>query len=139
MLIATNEAGRVVKKPSKPVIGTMLANLHRSNAHLVLERVEDGVEGSWYVQVLLRDDNTYQLEYRDGVAAEHYQTRTISHEKVLTAMLGWAAGRGTGGPLSCGTTSARSSKRVKLRNSADQVAHSARSAIRARSTSVPGE
>jgi len=94
MLIATTEAGRVVKKPSKPVIGTMLANLHRGNAHLVLERVEDGVEGSWYVQVLLRDDNTYQLEYRDGVAAEHYQTRTISQEKVLTAMLGWAVGRG---------------------------------------------
>lgn len=23
-------------------------------------------EGSWYVQVLLRDDNTYQLEFRDG-------------------------------------------------------------------------
>jgi hypothetical protein len=94
MLIATTEAGRVVKKPSKPVIGTMLAGLHRGNAHLVLERVEDGVEGSWYVQVLLRDDNTYQLEYRDGFATEHYQTRTISQEKVLTAMLGWAAGRG---------------------------------------------
>jgi hypothetical protein len=94
MLIATTEAGRVVKKPSKPVIGAMLANLHRDDAHLVLERVEDGVEGSWYVQVLLRDDNTYQLEYRDGVAAEHYQTRTISQEKVLTAMLGWAAGKG---------------------------------------------
>ncbi|MFD4225825.1 hypothetical protein [Streptomyces sp. NPDC058545] len=93
MLIATNEAGRVVKKPSKPVIGTMPANLHRSNAHLVLERVEDGVTRSWYVQVLLRDDNTCQLEYRDGVAAEHYRTRTISQEKVLTSMLGWAAGR----------------------------------------------
>ncbi|MER5912684.1 hypothetical protein ABT124_19865, partial [Streptomyces sp. NPDC001982] len=39
------------------------------------------------------DDNTYQLEFRDGVAAEHYQTRTISQEKVLTAMLGWAVGK----------------------------------------------
>ncbi len=93
MLIATNEAGRVVKKPSKPVLGTMLANLRRGNAHLVLERVEDGLEGSWYVQVRLRDDNTYQLEYRDGVAAEHHQTRTVSQEKVLDAMLGWAAGK----------------------------------------------
>lgn len=51
------------------------------------------IEGSWYTQVLLRDDNTYQLEFRDGVAAEHYQTRTISQEKILTALLGWAAGR----------------------------------------------
>ncbi|WP_411087324.1 hypothetical protein [Streptomyces sp. 061-3] len=90
MLIATDEAGRVVKTPSKPAIGRMLANLQRGNAHLVLERAEEDMEGSWYVQVLLRDDNTYQLEFRDGVAAEHYQTRTISQEKVLTAMLGWA-------------------------------------------------
>ncbi|MBT2408688.1 hypothetical protein J7I97_34665 [Streptomyces sp. ISL-87] len=71
----------------------MLANLQRGNAHLVLERVKEGMEGSWYVQVLLRDDNTYQLEFRDGAAAEHYQTRTVSQEKVLTAMLGWAAGK----------------------------------------------
>ncbi|MGW0629400.1 hypothetical protein [Streptomyces sp. NPDC002758] len=71
----------------------MLAYLQRGNAHLVLERVEEDMEGSWYVQVLLRDDNTYQLEFRDGVAAEHYQTRTISQEKVLTAMLGWAVGK----------------------------------------------
>ncbi|MFF9472015.1 hypothetical protein ACF1E9_05215 [Streptomyces roseolus] len=92
MLIATDEAGREVKRPSKPTIGRMLAGLQRGNGHLVLERVEEGAEGSWYVQVLLREDNTYQLEFRDGVAAEHYQTRTVSQEKVLTAMLGWAAG-----------------------------------------------
>ncbi|MGW6875880.1 hypothetical protein ACWGF3_13615 [Streptomyces xanthophaeus] len=91
MLIATDEAGRVVKKPSKPAIGRMLANPQRGNAHLILERVEEATEGSWYVQVLLRDDNTYQLEFRGGVAAEHYQTRTVAQEKVLTAMLGWAA------------------------------------------------
>ena len=92
MLIATDEAGHVVKKPSKPAIGRMLANLQRGHAHLVVERAEERMEGSWYVQVLLRDDNTYQLEFRDGVAAEHYQTRTVSQEKVLTAVLGWAAG-----------------------------------------------
>ncbi|MFB7867898.1 hypothetical protein [Streptomyces sp. NPDC056069] len=41
----------------------------------------------------LRDDNTYQLEFRDGTAAEHYQTRTISQEKVITALNSWAKGR----------------------------------------------
>ncbi|MEV7616547.1 hypothetical protein [Streptomyces sp. NPDC089799] len=41
----------------------------------------------------LRDDNTYQLEFRDGTAAEHYQTRTISQEKVIAALSGWADGR----------------------------------------------
>ncbi|MFW6692607.1 hypothetical protein [Streptomyces sp. MAR4 CNX-425] len=82
-----------MKRPSKPAIGRMLANLQHGNAHLILERAEEDMRGSWYVQVLLRDDNTYQLEFRDGVAAEHYQTRTISQEKVLVAMLGWAAGQ----------------------------------------------
>lgn len=60
---------------------------------IAVQQLDEEADGSWYAQVLLRDDNTYQLEYRDGVAAEHYQTRTVSQEKVLAAMLGWAAGR----------------------------------------------
>jgi hypothetical protein len=90
MLIATNERGHVVKRPSKPAIGRMLANLQRGNAHLVLERVDEKLPGNWYIQVLLRENNTFQLEYRDGVAELHYQTRTVSQEKVLGALLGWA-------------------------------------------------
>ncbi|MFF8556610.1 hypothetical protein ACF058_27745 [Streptomyces sp. NPDC015501] len=93
MLIATNERGHVVKRPSKPAIGTMLANLRRGNAHMVLERADEGLPGSWYIQVLLRENNTYQLEYRDGVAEQHYQTQTISQEKVLAALLGWAGAK----------------------------------------------
>ncbi|UUU37934.1 hypothetical protein [Streptomyces sp. NBC_00162] len=90
MLIATNERGHVVKRPSKPAIGKMLAGLQRGNAYLVLERVDEERPGSWYIQVLLRENNTFQLEYRDGVAELHYQTQTISQEKVLGALLGWA-------------------------------------------------
>lgn len=90
MLTATDEHGHVVKRPSRPAIGRMLANLRRGNAHLVLERVDEERPGSWYIQVLLRENNTYQLEYRDGVAELHYQTQTISQEKVLGALLGWA-------------------------------------------------
>jgi hypothetical protein len=93
MLIATNERGHVVKRPSKPSIGTMLANLRRGNAHMILEMVDEERPGSWYIQVLLRENNTYQLEYRDGVAEQHYQTQTISQEKVLGALLGWAGAK----------------------------------------------
>ena len=93
MLIATSARGHVLKRPSKPAIGTMLANLGRDNQHMVLERQEEDLEGDWYIQVLFRDNNTYQLEYRDGVAAEHYQTQTASQEKVLAALIGWAAGK----------------------------------------------
>ncbi|MGQ4398851.1 hypothetical protein ACN6K4_002329 [Streptomyces hayashii] len=93
MLIATSAKGLVVKRPSKPAIGTMFANLRRGNEHMVLERQEEGVEGDWYIQILLRDNNTYQLEYRDGVPAEHYQTQSVSQEKVLVALIGWATGK----------------------------------------------
>ncbi|MEU6403028.1 hypothetical protein [Streptomyces sp. NPDC046985] len=92
MLIATNARGHTVKRPSKPAIGTMLANLSRDNQHMVVDRQDEDISGDWYIQVLMREDDTYQLEFRDGVAAEHYQTRTVSQEKVLRAMLGWAAG-----------------------------------------------
>jgi hypothetical protein len=90
MVIATNSRGHVVKRPAEPKIGTMLAELDQGD-HLILERQDEGREGNWYVQVLFRDNNAYQLEYRDGVPAEHYQTETVSQEKVLRALLGWVA------------------------------------------------
>lgn len=93
MLIATNELGHVVKRATKPAIGTMLANLRRGNAHLIVERVDVELPGSWYIQVLLRENNAYQLEYRDGVAEQHFQTLTVSQEKVLVALFGWAAAK----------------------------------------------
>ncbi|MEV7511809.1 hypothetical protein ACIPRL_37320 [Streptomyces sp. NPDC090085] len=93
MLIATNERGHLVKRATKPAIGTMLARLQRGDAHMVVERVDEERAGSWYIQVLLRDSNTYQLEYRDGVPEQHFQTLTVSQEKVLAALLGWAAAK----------------------------------------------
>ncbi|WP_406278242.1 hypothetical protein OHT93_36715 [Streptomyces sp. NBC_00191] len=93
MLQARDERGRLVKKPKPSVLSEMVANLGRGNAFVIVERVDDEADGDWYVQVWLRDDNTYQLEFRDGTAAEHYQTRTISQEKVIDALSGWAGGR----------------------------------------------
>lgn len=72
------------------MMSAAVADLGRGDA-LIVERVDDR-PGDWYVQVLLREDNTFQLEYRDGVGAEHYQTRTVSRDKVVAAVLGWARG-----------------------------------------------
>ncbi|WP_329244743.1 hypothetical protein [Streptomyces canus] len=68
----------------------MLANL-RPGDHVLLERQNENREGDWYIQAWFRDETTYQLEFRNGVAAEHYQTLTTSEEKVSQALLGWAA------------------------------------------------
>lgn len=89
VLTATDGRGHTVNRPTKPAVDTMLANLRRGKAYLVLERQDEGREGDWYIQVWFRDNNTYWLEYRDGVPTEHYQTRTVSQEKVLQALLGW--------------------------------------------------
>ncbi|MEU5158430.1 hypothetical protein AB0G74_02275 [Streptomyces sp. NPDC020875] len=93
MLSATNERGLVVRNPSEPAIGTMLAGLRRGNTFMILDRTDEERPGSWYIQVLLRENNTYQLEYRDGVAELHYQTMTVSQEKVLGALLGWTGAK----------------------------------------------
>ncbi len=90
LLIATSGRGRVVKRPSRRVIDTMVTDLRR-NDHIVLEQQDGEREGDWYIQVLLCENGTFQLEHRDGIAAEHYQTRTVSREKALRALLGWAA------------------------------------------------
>ncbi|MFJ4844068.1 MULTISPECIES: hypothetical protein [unclassified Streptomyces] len=50
------------------------------------------VEADCYAQVWLRPDGTYELEYRDRSPAEHYQTRTLSAEKVVAALTGWETG-----------------------------------------------
>ncbi|MFE5512393.1 hypothetical protein ACFQ9J_17630 [Streptomyces sp. NPDC056529] len=39
---------------------------------------------------MLRENNTYQVEYWDGVREQHFQTMTVSQKKVLGALLGWA-------------------------------------------------
>ncbi|WP_407841308.1 hypothetical protein ACE1OC_40710 [Streptomyces sp. DSM 116496] len=80
MLQARDEHGRLVRNPKPPALSRMVANLGRGHAFVIVERVDDEADGDWYVQVRLRDDNTYQLEFRDGTAAEHYQTRRISQE-----------------------------------------------------------
>ena len=93
VLVAFDSRGNMTRRPSRPRIGIMLAALGRGNEHMVLQRLGDEREGDWYVQVRLRDDNVYQLEHRDGRAAEHYWTLTVSQDKVRDALLGWAAGK----------------------------------------------
>jgi len=103
-------SGAVVlaKRPSKPAISATVANLQRDGS-LLLERVEEE-PGDWYVQVWMRDDNTFQLEHRDGI-------RPSTTERGLSPATRWlppcSVGRGpipVGGTSSCGTTSARGSR-----------------------------
>jgi hypothetical protein len=91
MLVMSDGARMVARRPSKPKISAAIANLQRGDV-VIIERVSEEELGDWYVQVLMREDNTFQLEYRDGAPAEHYQTRTVSREKAVAAVLGWVKG-----------------------------------------------
>ncbi|MDX3066586.1 hypothetical protein PV518_31160 [Streptomyces sp. ND04-05B] len=91
VLVMSDGARVVARRPTKPKISTAIANLQRGDV-VIVERVVEEESGDWYVQVLMREDNTFQVEYRDGAPAEHYQTRTVSREKVVAAVLGWVKG-----------------------------------------------
>ncbi|MEE4544190.1 hypothetical protein V2S66_19700 [Streptomyces sp. V4-01] len=89
MLMMSYGSGNVFRRTTKPKVGLAIANMQPGWA-VVVERAEDERPGDWYVQVLLRKDNTFQLEYRDGEPSQHFQTRTVSREKVIDAVVGWA-------------------------------------------------
>ncbi|MFD4228210.1 hypothetical protein [Streptomyces sp. NPDC058545] len=91
MLKMTDGARVVARRPTKPKISAAIANMQRGDA-LIVERVVEEESGDWYVQVLMREDNTFQLEYREGAPTEHFQTRTLAREKVVAGVLGWAKG-----------------------------------------------
>lgn len=42
-----------------------------------------------YIQVWHRPDGLYQLEHRAGSPLEHFQTMTVSADKVHTAFVAW--------------------------------------------------
>ncbi|GHI40110.1 hypothetical protein [Streptomyces violascens] len=105
MLQARDEHGRQMRNPGPTALSRMVANLGRGNAFVIVERVDDETDGDSYVQVCLRDDNTYQPEFHNGTAAEHHHTPTISQEKAIVALSGWTMGRPDWRTPSCGTTS----------------------------------
>jgi hypothetical protein len=78
--------GAVDRRPTKPRVSVAIGRMEPGR-HVVLDRI--GEPGDWYIQVWMRPGNTFQLEYRDGTPAEHYQTLTASRDKVVEAFLGW--------------------------------------------------
>jgi len=89
-LILRTSRGTIVRKPTLNNIEAVLEALPR-DAHVIIEREGEGSLTTRYFQVWLRPDGTYQVEYRDGSADEHYQSRTISRVKAANALASWAA------------------------------------------------
>ncbi|MFI1973663.1 hypothetical protein [Streptomyces wedmorensis] len=88
-LVALAPGGRLVCDPDAPTIDAMLAEL-RHREHMLLQRLTDH-EDNWYIQVLLDEDDSYEVVHQAGTAAEREGTRPASQAAVRDAVLRWAA------------------------------------------------
>ncbi|MGW4804135.1 hypothetical protein [Kitasatospora sp. NPDC004272] len=94
MLHAMTERGLSMRDPGPAALSRLVANMQRGESRLTVERFgADEPAGDWYVRVRLQENGVYELEYRDGVPAEHYRTLTLSLAKVVDALVGWSTGR----------------------------------------------
>jgi hypothetical protein len=85
-VVMRTSGGLVQRNPTENRISALLAALSRNDS-IILEQV--GSSNSNYIQVWLRPDGVFQLEYRAGQPSEHYQTRTDSRCRVVSALSGW--------------------------------------------------
>ncbi|PKV91353.1 hypothetical protein ATK30_2122 [Amycolatopsis echigonensis] len=69
------------------VVAVLEAMARGGNAVVSSDADPDNV----FIQVWLRDNGVYQLEYRAGKPTRHYQTLTVSRDKVAAAFAGWLA------------------------------------------------
>ena len=84
--------GAIVRPASELNIRITVVGL-QSGEHVVLEYAgEHGKVDVHYAQARLRPEGGYQLEYRAGSAAEHFQTLTNSRDEVVAALSAWAKG-----------------------------------------------
>ncbi|MFJ2056914.1 hypothetical protein ACIOMM_13310 [Streptomyces sp. NPDC087908] len=89
-LVVLDARGQPVRDPSASTLESVLAGLQRRE-HMLLQRLTGHDEGDSYLQVLLDEDDTYEVVHGAGTAAEREETRSASQAAVLDAVLRWAA------------------------------------------------
>lgn len=90
-IVMRTSRGLLVRNPTESNIQAVLESLPR-DGHIILEVAGEPELNAHYVQVWLRSNGLYQLEYREGGAGEHYQALTVSREKVCEALSEWNQG-----------------------------------------------
>lgn len=80
--------GVIIKNPVEANVVAVLESMARGGNAVVSS---DGDPTLVFIQVWLRDNGVYQLEYRDGRPTRQYQTLTVSREKVCAAIVDWLA------------------------------------------------
>jgi len=96
---ATEAGGRIVDDPSEEAIHDLLADLNLRHRFVIVERCDLEPVGQHYIQAYLNDDGSFQVEYREGSADQHYeayfppQPEIIGPGHLAKTMSDWAQGR----------------------------------------------
>jgi hypothetical protein len=82
------ESGVTWDDPSEDLLFELLADLeHRVEQFFVVRRVgHDDV----YMQILMQEDHSYLLEYRDGDASSHFGAISTDKRLVHEVLVKWA-------------------------------------------------
>lgn len=86
-VVMRTSGGMVQRNPTENRIRALIGALSQDE-YVILEQV--GRSNSHYIQVWLRSNGVFQLEYRAGQPSEHYQSRTDSRDKIVSALSGWS-------------------------------------------------
>jgi hypothetical protein len=89
-VVMRTSGGLTVRTPSESNIRATLESLAR-DGHVIIENEGETGPDVHYIQVQFRSNGIYALEYRAGRADKHFQTLTISRDKVAEALSGWLA------------------------------------------------
>ncbi|QES38575.1 hypothetical protein DEJ48_38830 [Streptomyces venezuelae] len=86
--------------PTEEALGDLLSEMNLAHRFVILERLDLEPADQHYIHVYLNDDRSYQIEYREGSADQHYQAHIPRlHEvfgpeaTIAKTMMDWAHNR----------------------------------------------
>jgi hypothetical protein len=88
-VVMRTSSGLMQRNPTENRIRALVSALSKGQ-YVMLEQF--GSSESNYIQVWLRPEGIFQLEYRAGHPSEHFQARTESRDRVASALFGWSMG-----------------------------------------------
>jgi hypothetical protein len=89
---AFTEDGYQIDDPSPEAIGVLIGELNHVDNTFVTVRAA-GDDPAWYASVSFREDDLYEIEYRDALREEHRHSRRCDPSTVCHELNRWIAMR----------------------------------------------
>jgi len=75
--------GRSWDDPSQERLHDLLADMNLTYRFVIVERVDREPAGQHFMQVYLNDDFSYQVEYSEGSADQHFQAHVARQPEII--------------------------------------------------------